>query len=243
MYRLNVEGTANVVNGCLKAGIQKLVHVSSVAALGRLRNGEMVNEEAEWSKEASNSHYGKSKYLSEMEVWRGIGEGLSAVIVNPSIILGEAKWDSGSSAIFKKAWNSFPWYTNGGTGFVDVQDVAKAIIYLMNSEISAERFILSNEFCTYRDLLTQTANAFGKKPPVKKAPSWMMDLLWRVEAVKAMFSKDEPLITKETVSTAHTTTKYDTTKIMSAFPEMRYTPLQETIERTCEWLRAYYKLK
>lgn len=242
MYRLNVEGTANVVNACLAAGVRKLVHVSSVAALGRLRNGELVNEESQWSKETSNSHYGQSKYLSEMEVWRGIGEGLSAVIVNPSIILGEAKWDTGSSALFKKAWNNFPWYTNGGTGFVDVQDVVKAIVFFMYADINGERFILSNEFCTYRDLLTKTAIAFGKTPPSKKAPSLIMDILWRMEAIKSIFSKQEPLITRETVSTAKTTTKYDSSKLMKAFPGMKYTPLQETIERTCNWLRTHYGL-
>lgn len=242
MYMLNVEGTANVVNACLAANIKQLVHVSSVAALGRLRNGELVNEESQWSKETSNSHYGQSKYLSELEVWRGIGEGLSAVIINPSIILGEATWDSGSSAIFKKAWNNFPWYTNGGTGFIDVKDVAKAIVLLMNSDISAERFIISNEFCTYRDLLTKTAHVFGKKPPDKKAPAFLMEILWRMEAIKAIFSHQEPLITKETVSTAITKTNYDTSKILRTFPDIKYTPLQETIERTCNWMRSYYKL-
>jgi len=242
MYRFNVEGTANVVNACLATGIEKLVHVSSVAALGRLRNGEIVNEESQWMKETSNSHYGQSKYLSEMEVWRGIGEGLSAAIVNPSIILGEAKWDNGSSALFKKAWHSFPWYTNGGTGFVDVQDVARAIVLLLDSDIAGERFILSNEFCSYKELLTKAAVAFGKNPPARRAPSWIMSLLWRAEAIKAMFSKDEPLLTKETVSTAKTTTRYDSSKITRFLPEMRFTSLSETIQRTGEWMRSYYSL-
>jgi dihydroflavonol-4-reductase len=242
MYRFNVEGTANVVNASLTNGIEKLVHVSSVAALGRLRNGEIVNEESQWSKETSNSHYGQSKYLSEMEVWRGIGEGLYAAIVNPSIILGEAKWDSGSSALFKKAWHSFPWYTNGGTGFVDVQDVARAILLLLDRDISGERFILSNEFCSYKELLTKTAVAFGKNPPRREAPSLIMNLLWRAEALKAIFSKEEPLLTKETVSTAKTTTRYDASKITRVIPDMRFTPLSETIQRTCEWMRAYYSL-
>ena len=242
MYRFNVDGTANVVNACLAAGVEKLVHVSSVAALGRLRNGELVNEESQWSKETSNSHYGQSKYLSEMEVWRGIGEGLSAAIVNPSIILGEAKWDTGSAALFKKAWHSFPWYTLGGTGFVDVQDVAKAILLLLNSDISGERFILSNEFCSYKELLTNTALAFGKNPPVRQAPSWVMNVLWRVEAINAIFSKDEPLLTKETVSTEKTTTRYDASKITRALPAMSFTPLSETIQRTSAWMRNYYSL-
>jgi len=127
-------------------------------------------------------------------------------------------------------------------GFVDVQDVAKAILLLLNSDISGERFILSNEFCSYKELLTNTALAFGKNPPVRQAPSWVMNVLWRVEAIKAMFSKDEPLLTKETVSTAKTTTRYDTSKITRALPAMSFTPLSETIQRTSAWMRNYYSL-
>jgi dihydroflavonol-4-reductase len=242
MYRLNVEGTANVVNACLSASAPKLLHVSSVAALGRLRNGETISETAQWSQEAGGSYYGQTKHLAEMEVWRGIGEGLTASIINPSIILGEASWNTGSSAIFKKAWNDFPWYTDGSTGFVDVNDVAQLLIHLMNSTISGERFIVCNEHCSYKELLTGIANEFGKKPPRHKAPVWMMQLLWRVEALKSMFLSNEPLLTKETVATAQTTTRYNTSKIRATFPDFQFTPLPETITRVCNWYRTYYQL-
>ncbi|MEO7961739.1 MAG: NAD-dependent epimerase/dehydratase family protein, partial [Ginsengibacter sp.] len=138
-YRLlktNIEGTTNVVNACIDACVEKLIHVSSVSAMGRIRNGMLIDESTNWNEETSNSIYGKSKYLGEMEVWRGIGEGLSAAIVNPSLIIGGDDWENGSSAIFKSAWNEFPWYAEGGGGFVDVRDVARVMILLMNSEIS-----------------------------------------------------------------------------------------------------------
>src|SRR6478672_1289430 len=125
LFNVNVKGTANVVNAAIDAGVQKMLHVSSVSALGRIRNGETVNEEMSWTEKSSNSEYGKSKYFGEMEVWRGTGEGLNAVIVNPSTILGAGDWNNGSSEIFKTAYNEFPWYAEGMNGFVDVKDVAK----------------------------------------------------------------------------------------------------------------------
>jgi nucleoside-diphosphate-sugar epimerase len=242
MYRLNVEGTANVVNACLTQGIQKLIHVSSVAALGRNRMDQMIDESVQWTSESVNSHYGQSKFLSEMEVWRGIGEGLNAAIVNPSIILGEASWNSGSAALFKKAWDSFSWYTNGGTGFIDVQDVVRAMIMLMNHPVSGERFILSNEQRTYKEILTLIAQSFATRPPYRKAPEWIMELLWRIEAFKSIFSNKEPLLTRETVKTAKVKTFYNTQKFREAFPEMRFTPIDETIRRTSLWLQHYYSL-
>jgi dihydroflavonol-4-reductase len=152
MFKINIEGTANVVNAALDAGIKKMVYVSSVAALGRIREEGPINETMNWTEETSNSAYGQSKYLAEMQVWRGIGEGLNAVMVNPVIILGPGDWNSGSSQIFKTAYDEFPWYTDGSTGFVDVRDVAKAMIELMNSNVTAERFILSAENKTYAEV-------------------------------------------------------------------------------------------
>src|ERR1017187_8953899 len=135
LFKINVEGTENVVNACIQAKVQKLIHVSSVSSLGRIRNGETVTEEMNWTEETGKSVYGKSKYLGEMEVWRGIGEGLEAAIVNPSIILGGNDWESGSMALFKSAYDEFKYYTEGVSGFVDVADVARVMILLMNSKI------------------------------------------------------------------------------------------------------------
>jgi dihydroflavonol-4-reductase len=243
MYKINIEGTANMVNIALENNIEKFVHVSSVAAIGRIRKGEQVTEKTEWTEETNNSHYGKTKYLSELEVWRAISEGLNAVIVNPSVILGESNWENGSVAIFKKIWEGFPWYTNGGTGFVDAKDVANAMIQLMHSDISAERFLLSNEHLTFQQLFTKIANRFGKKPPQRFAKPWMGEIVWRLEAMKAMFSNKEPLLTRETAGTAQSTTFFDSSKIKNALPDFQFTPVDESIERTCNWLVNQYGLK
>jgi dihydroflavonol-4-reductase len=231
LFQTNIEGTANVVNAALHTGVKKMVYVSSVAALGRMREGETVNETMNWTEETSNSSYGKSKYLGEMEVWRGIGEGLDAVMVNPSIILGAGDWGKGSSEIFKTAYDEFPWYTEGVSGFVDVQDVVRAMIQLMESDISAERFILSGSNQSYRHVFTSIANAFGKKPPKRKVTAFLANLVWRLEALKSRFTGKDPLLTRETAQTARAKVFFDNGKIQQFLPGFTFTPFEQTIEQ------------
>ena len=135
------------------------------SALGKSAGNEPITEKAEWTEEHNSSYYGKTKYFAELEVWRGIGEGLSAVIVNPAIILGESNWLQGSTAIFKKVWDEFSFYTEGSNGFVDATDVATAMILLMESDIEAERFIMASEHHTYKQLMDKIAFHFNKPAP------------------------------------------------------------------------------
>ena len=237
LFKVNIEGTANVVNAALDAGVQKMVHVSSVSALGRIRENEIVTEKMNWTEESSNSQYGKSKYLGELEVWRGIGEGLQAVIVNPSIILGGNDWSKGSAEIFRSVYKEFPWYTEGITGVVDVKDVARAMILLMNSEINKERFILNAENLSYKEIFTAIANCFGKKAPQKKVSSLIAAMVWRWEAIKSMFTGKDALVTKETARTALAKVYFDNTKIVHALPGFTFTPINETIANTCATLQ------
>ena len=234
LFKINIEGTANVVNAALNTGIKKLVHVSSVAALGRLRENAPVNETMNWTEETSNSNYGQSKYLGELEVWRGIGEGLDAVIVNPVIILGDGgDWGGGSSQIFKSVYGEFPWYTEGVSGFVDVRDVAAAMIQLMQSNISNERFIISAENKTYREIFNLTARAFNKKLPVRKVTPFIAGIVWRLEALKSRFTKRNPLITKETAASALASVYFENDKLLKFLPGFIYRKMEETIAETC----------
>lgn len=233
MFKVNIEGTANVVNAALDAGVKKMVYVSSVAALGRIREKEPINESMNWTEETSNSRYGQSKYLAEMEVWRGIGEGLEAVMVNPVFILGPGDWNSGSSAIFKNIYNEFPWYTDGSGGFVDVRDVAKAMILLMNSKITAERFILCAENRNYRDVFNLIAKAFWKKPPHKKVSPALAKMIWRWEALKNIFTGKDPLVTKETAATGMAKVHFDNSKLKKYLPEFSYRAIEDCITDTC----------
>lgn len=241
MFKVNIEGTANVVNAALTAGVQKMVHVSSVAALGRMRENVLINESMNWTEETSNSNYGQSKYLAEMEVWRGIGEGLNAVMVNPTIILGAGDWNSGSSKIFQSVYNEFPWYTEGTTGFVDVKDVVKAMITLMNSDITAQRFVISAENRSYHQVFNLIAKAFGKKPPYKKVTPFIAKVVWRIEALKSFFTNDDPLLTRETAKTAMAKVGFDNSKLKKFLPDFSYRPIEETITNTCAVLQQKMK--
>jgi nucleoside-diphosphate-sugar epimerase len=242
MLHANQEGTANVVNACLAKNIQKLVYVSSVAALGRIRENAPVDEAANWTPETSNSVYGKSKYLAEMEVWRGMGEGLNVAIVNPVIILGAGDWNKGSSEIFKSAYNAFPWYTEGVSGFVDVMDVVDTMQLLMQSKITGERYIISAENIQYKNVFTQIATAFNKPAPHKKVTPFLAGIVWRLEALKGIFTGKNPLLTKETAATAQAVVHFDNTKFLNAFPEFKYRTIESTIKRACAELKTLHHL-
>lgn len=242
LYQVNVEGTANVVNACIGANQPKLLFVSSVAALGRIREGEPVHEGMQWSEETGNSEYGKTKYLAEMEVWRGIGEGLNAVIVNPVIILGCGDWAKGSSGIFKSAYDEFPWYTTGVSGFVDVMDLVNAMILLMEGEAAAERFIISAENLPYRTVFSEIAGAFGKKPPRKEATPLLAEIAWRMEWLKGKLSGKVPLLTRETSGTAQAKVYFDNSKLLKQLPGFEYAPVKTSVRRIAGELKEKYGL-
>lgn len=233
MYQVNVEGTANVVNISLEKNITRFVHISSIAAIGRKGDGGHVNEEKKWEESNVNTHYAKSKYRSELEVWRGINEGLSAVILNPSTILGYGDWNTGSSAIFKNVYNEFKWYTSGLNGFVDVEDVAAATVLLMESNISEERFIINGDHWPFRKLMDAIAENFKKKKPAMEATPFLLDIAWRIEKLKSFFTGKKPLLTKESAKVAVSKTWFDNDKFLEAFPEFSFTPLEQTIRKAC----------
>ncbi|HSC54018.1 MAG TPA: NAD-dependent epimerase/dehydratase family protein [Phnomibacter sp.] len=238
LHKINIEGTANVVNACLNASVKKLVHVSSVAALGRIRKDTLINEGMHWTAETSNSEYGKTKYLAELEVWRGVGEGLDAVAVNPTIIIGEhGDWNKGSMQIFQSIYNGFPYYSLGQTGFVDANDVADAMIRLMDSDISGERFILSAQDLIYRDFFFKVADAFGKKRPSKLITPFKAALAWRLYKIKSWFTGKKPLVTKETAATSLAKVSFDNSKLPKAIPAFQYRSMDESIQRICTALK------
>jgi dihydroflavonol-4-reductase len=242
LYKVNVEGTANVVNACINAGVQKLLYVSSVAAIGRMRPENTLDENMHWSPKANNSEYGRTKYLAEMEVWRGIGEGLEAVIVNPTIILGAGDWNAGSVQIFKSVYNEFPWYTEGITGFVDVLDVIRAMQLLMESDISAQRYILNAVNMPFKEVFAMIAKCFGKRPAHKKVTPFLAGLIWRWEALKYQLTGISPLVTKETAASAQAKVFFNNEKLIQMFPGFKYTSVTQTIYRICNELKFKYQL-
>lgn len=233
MYQVNVNGTENVVNMALEKNVKRLIHISSVAALGRTATGGHVNEEKKWEESKVNTHYAKSKYKAELHVWRGIGEGLEAVILNPSTILGYGDWNHGSSAIFKNVFNEFKWYTTGINGFVDVEDVAKICLLMVENNISEERFIVNGDTWTFRKLQDTIAGSFGRKKPSRKATPFLLAIAWRLEKLKSFFSGKNPLLTKESARVGISQTWFENTKLLKTFPGFTFTPLEQTIRAAC----------
>lgn len=239
MFRVNIEGTANVVNVALENNIQKLVHLSSISAIGRTKDGDTVTETKKWESSKLHTHYAVSKYHAELQVWRGMGEGLNVSIANPSTVLGYGDWNTSSCAIFKNAYKEFPWYTSGTNGFVDVEDVARAVVELLKLEKGGERYILNGENWAFKKLFDTIATGFSKKHPYKKATPFLGELAWRMEKLRSYFSGKAPLLTKETAKISHTVTYFDNSKILSTLPGFRFTPLTETIESACRLYTQY----
>jgi dihydroflavonol-4-reductase len=234
LYQVNVEGTANVVNIALEKNVRRLVHISSVAALGRDAAGGRVNEEKKWEDNKINTHYAKSKFKAELQVWRGISEGLDAVILNPGTILGYGDWHQSSCAIFKQVYEGFNWYTGGINGFVDVQDVARATVLLMESGISEQRFVVTGDNWPFRKLQETIASGFGKKPPSREATPGLLQVAWRMEKLKSLLTGKKPLLTKESARVAISQTLFENDKILRTLPGFSFTPLEETIKKACE---------
>ncbi len=235
MIKTNVEGTANVVNLCLNLGVKKLLHVSSVAAIGKGKTDELLTEEKYWDAFDVNTSYAVSKYQSEMEVWRGIYEGLNAVMVNPSIIIGESAGVNGSGAIFKTIKDGFKYYTTGGSGFVDVHDVVQIMIALMNSDVLAERFIINAENYTYKKLFEEAAKGFGTNTPLKEAKPWMLAIAWRVAKIKKLLTGKSGGLTKDTAKSAFELQKFSNQKIMQLL-NYQFKPIAESIKEITQAL-------
>lgn len=242
IYKTNVEGTANLINASIKSGVQKLLHVSSVAAIGEAKGEHtVIHEKLEWNGHGV-SDYAKSKHLAEIEVWRGLCEGLSSVIINPSIIIGPGDWNTGSTAMFKSVYDRFPWYTEGVHGFVDVQDVARVAIELMQSSIVAERFIVNGANISYKELFDDIADGFSVPRPAKKVTPFLAEIVWRIKYVKSKLLGVSSILNKNTARTALAVCEYDTSKLRKALPGFNYRPIKETIIETCQALKEKYDL-
>ena len=234
MQKVNVEGTANLVNACLEKGGIRFGHVSSVAAIGRDGSEEMISEKNEWKDSSHNAAYAISKHNAEIEIWRGTVEGLNAFMINPSLILGPGDWTASTGAMFKKAYSGLPFYTRGGNCFVDVRDVVESMVQLMNSDVQNDRFIVGAENRKFKEVFAQIAEKMGKKPPRLEASPWMTELTWRFEKVRSALTGTKPFITKEVAHHALQLNRYDNSKLLKALPDFAYRDVNETLDFVCE---------
>ncbi len=237
----NVRCTRNIVELCMENKIGKLCHLSSVAALGRKFDSveAHIDEETPWEDSNKMSAYARSKYLSEQEVWKGIENGLNAVIVNPSIVFGPGDWSRSSSKMFYTIWKGLRFYTAGSNSFVDVRDVCRAMIGLMESNISGERFILTSENLPFRDVFNIIADNLNKKRPSVKTTRLMGEMAWRLNIIYSIITGKPPLITKETARTGQKRIFFSSGKIRKQL-DFEFIPMEQSVKDTCRLLLKEY---
>ncbi|ALI99438.1 NAD-dependent epimerase/dehydratase family protein [Rufibacter tibetensis] len=235
LQQINVEGTTNIVDACLEKPGVHLCHVSSIAAISRKKSDKVIKEDVKWDPAVERSVYAFSKHYAEMEVWRGVSEGLKAVIVNPSVILGPGDMDRSSTQLFKYISEERAFYTHGYANFVDVRDVVEAMVRLMNGNHWGQRFIINGHQASYQDFFQKAANLMGKKAPSIKVPDWVAEVVWRIESVRGKLTGTKPLITKETARIAKEEHFYSNEKVKAA-TGLTFRPLEDTLRWSCEQL-------
>jgi dihydroflavonol-4-reductase len=217
LRKTNIEGTANMVNFCIAKNVKKICFVSSISALGDLKENEkIISEEAEWNPEKPHSDYAISKYGAEMEIWRGQQEGLETVIVNPGVILGPGFWDQGSGLLFKKTANGLSFYTKGVTGFIAIPDVVRIMVELMKNNHSNDRFTLVAENIAFQDLLNSIADSLKTKRPAKHAGPFLVTLAYKIDWFLSNILGQKRKLDRSTAKASYTKNHYSNEKIKTA---------------------------
>ena len=231
LRKINIEGTANVVNLCVANKVNKLCYVSSIAAVGHhVDDTQLITEETHWNPEDDNSVYAITKYGAEIEVWRGTQEGVDAVVVNPGIIIGPGYWNSGGSgSLIKQIYKGFPYYTNGVTGYVGVDDVVNVMHQLMQSNLKNERYILVSGNLSFKTFQEKVAKVLNVTPAKKEAKRWLLEIGWRLDWLCHMVFGKRRKLSKQMTKSAISTTLYDSSKLKTAL-DFEFQPLDDCIE-------------
>lgn len=230
LLHINQEGTHNMVNASLEANVKKFVYVSSIAALGE-STSPMINEHNQHFEYNPVSVYGNSKHYGELEVWRGVEEGLEAVIVNPTVIVGPGEWDQGSPRFFRTVWKGMPFFTTGSTGFVDVRDVCRIMSDLAFSNVKNQQFILNNENLNYKQFFNMVADQLSVRRPRFEAQPWMMYAIAGIMGFLSKITRRPAQINSDTAVSAFTQTLYDNSKIQETL-QTKLKGIEEAISFT-----------
>lgn len=237
LRKVNIEGTANVVNLCISNKVKKLCHISSIATFNKKPGQSEITENSHWNKEKNNSMYAITKFGAEMEVWRGSQEGVPVVIVNPGVIIGPGFWNTGSGLIFKKVNKGMSYHFPKVTGFIGVQDVVRTMHQLICSSIEGEQFILVAENMSFRSVFEKVAKSIGKPPPSKHLKPWMVTAGWLLEVSLGRLSGKKRHLTRHSVNSLFEKTNYSSEKIKNCLPKIKFEDISKVIDNT----GSYYK--
>ncbi len=236
MIKINVEGTANVMNAALTAGVKKMVHVSSTAAMGLAAPGKVIDEKYSDANINKAPWYYRSKQYGEREAWRANAEGLDVVVACPSTILGAGSWGQEPGSLFRDIYNGLSFYSTATNGFVDVDDVTACLYFLAKGNFNGEKFIISTENICFRDLMWMIADALKVKRPNVKVGGTLISLVWRFEALRYGLGRllggkpKRPLLTRESAAMGSTDFFYNTDKIKAA-SGIKFKPIGESVQQ------------
>lgn len=236
LYRINAEGTANMVNAALRQQISRFVHMSSVAAIGRSSKRHKIDENFNWADADAHTAYGNSKHQAEIEAFRGGVEGMDVVVLNPALVLGPGPWDQSSMQVFKYVNEQSPFYTDGCMNYVDARDLATITFEALQARLKGgERYIVSAGAISYKQFFDLAAACMKKKAPSIKVNSYFLKAAYYLESLRARLSGKTPLITKETVKLAQQQLIFNNSKIQKAL-DYQFIPLTQTVQWTCRQL-------
>jgi len=236
IFRTNIQGTSNMVDAALACGVKRFCFISSIASLGSEKDNSLIDENSFRDPNKTSSSYTESKYLSELEVWRGAIEGLNVVILNPGVVLGPGKPNKGSLLFFNVARKGMPFYTESTTGYVDVRDICRAAIELMSKGIFGKRFILVSENIDNKQLFTWIANEFGKRGPTLRAGKILLNLGSLVSIILGNLTGNTPQLTKDTVRSAQNSQKYSSKQIIETI-NFQFIPIKTTVMETVAFIK------
>ena len=222
LLKTNQEGTSHIVNLCLKNNIKKLVYVSSIAALGNDKYENEINESSPWDNSIEKTTYSYSKYVAELEVWRGSEEGLPTVIVNPGVILGNKSPINSMFNSIRKGFNFFP---SGSTGLVEINDVVYLMFHLMESNITNERFILVAENWSYKKIYEMILKKYNKKIKLLPLPKSIFYLAWIIEKTISFFGFKKRFLSKALIRSLYEDKQINGNKIKSKI-SFSYSPIE-----------------
>ena len=238
ILRINVQGTSNMVDTSIDCGVKRFCFISSIAALGSEKNNGLIDEYSLRDPYKITSSYSESKYLSELEVWRGSTEGLDVVILNPGVVLGPGNPDKGSLLFFKVAKKGIPFYTEATTGYVDVRDIARAAIELMTRGIFGKRFVLVSENIDNKRLFTLIANSFGKKGPVFLAGKTILYFAVFISRIVSILTGNTPQLTFDTVRSAQHPQRFSSKQIKEVL-NFEFIPIEQTVGDTVGFIKKH----
>ena len=239
LFEINVEGTRNVVNACLALKIPRLIHISSVAALGRQKNRNTISEKNTWVKSSLNSDYAESKYLAELEVYRGQEEGLSVSLVNPSVILAPDRQLRSSAQIFKYVMDERKFFIERQLNYVDVRDVSESVWQTYSKKISGEKFIANAGPVQLKYLLDEIASRLGKKAPFIKINPTLVTLAAWIEELRCRLNGSRAVISRQSIRSSQENFVYENSKSIFQLP-LQYHSLAETLDWCCKELADAY---